>query len=301
VEQIVVEVTRGDLVEARHLVHAVAVHGGQVEFAAGDPQLVTFLRSSAKPLQALPVVRSRPDLDDEQVALLCASHRAAPKQLAVVRRILADAPATESDLECGAEPTRIEHNCSGKHAGFLALCHAEGWANEGYRLLGHPCQQAVLREIAAAAELDLSSIPLAVDGCGVPTFGLTLERAAHAFTRLRSREGGDRVVRAMRAHSELLRGPVAADVLLIRALDGWVAKGGAEGLFCAAAADGLGIALKVGDGAFRAIGPALAHVLSLLGIEADGLGREDVRNSRGELVGKLRIARSGASPPSRPG
>ena len=294
-EPILVEVTRGDLVEARHLVHAVAVRGGQVELAAGDPQLVTFLRSSAKPLQALPVVRARPDLDDEQVALVCASHRATPEQLAVVRRILADAPATEDDLECGAEPTRIEHNCSGKHAGFLALCRAKGWASEGYRLVDHPCQRAMLEEVAEAAEVEPSSIPIAVDGCGVPTFGMTLERAAHAFTRLASREGGDRVVRAMRAHPELLRGPVAADVLLIRALDGWVAKGGAEGLFCAASAGGLGIALKVTDGAFRAIVPALAHTLSLLGVEAHGLGDGEVRNSRGEQVGRFRIGTPAAS------
>jgi L-asparaginase II len=296
VEPIVVEVTRGDVVEARHLVHAVVVRDRHVELAAGDPQLVTFLRSSAKPLQALPVVRARPDLDDEQVALLCASHRATPEQVAVVRRILADAPATEDDLECGVDPTRIAHNCSGKHAGFLALCRAAGWASDDYRLLDHPCQQAMLREVAAAAEVDPSSIPIAVDGCGVPTFGLSLERAAHAFTRLASREGGDRVVRAMRAHPELLRGPVAADVLLIRALDGWVAKGGAEGLFCAASADALGIALKVSDGAFRAIAPALAHVLSLLGVEAEGLGGDEVRNSRGEPVGRIRTTTSGASP-----
>ena len=112
-------------------------------------------------------------------------------------------------------------------------------------------------------------MPLAVDGCGVVTFAMTLERAAHAFTRLAALEGGDRVVRAMRAHPDLLRGPVAADALLIRALDGWVAKGGAEGLFCAASPDGLGIAVKVVDGAFRAITPALSRLLSL----ARGRGR----------------------------
>ena len=256
-EPFLVEVVRDDVVEARHVVHAVAVRDGGVELAAGDPQLVTLLRSSAKPLQALPVVRARPELDDEQIALLCASHRARPEQLAVVRRILADAPATEDDLECGPEPTRIEHNCSGKHAGFLALCRAQGWPIEGYHRPDHPCQRAMLEEVATAAELDPSAMPLAVDGCGVVTFGMTLERAAHAFTRLAALEGGDRVVRAMRAHPDLLRGPVAADALLIRALDGWVAKGGAEGLFCAASPDGLGIAVKVVDGAFRAITPAL--------------------------------------------
>jgi L-asparaginase II len=289
VQPIVVEVTRGEVVEARHRVHAVAVRDGSIELAAGDPRLVSFLRSSAKPIQALPVVRTRPDLDDEQVAVLCASHRATPEQLAVVRRILAAAPATEDDLECGPEPTRIEHNCSGKHAGFLALCRSQGWPTEGYRLPAHPCQQGMLREVADAAELPPASIETAIDGCGVPTFALSLERAAHAFTRLPSLDGGERVVRAMRAHPHLLRGPVAADAALIRALDGWVAKGGAEGMFCAASSDGMGIALKVADGAFRAIAPALAFSLSQLGLEAPGIAAEEIVNSRGERVGTLRV------------
>ncbi len=289
-QPIVVEVTRGEVVEALHAVHAVAVRDGRIELAAGDPGLVTFLRSSAKPLQALPVVRARPDLDDEQVVLLCASHLASPEQLAVVRRILADAPASEDELECGPAPTALEHNCSGKHAGFLALCRAEGWATPGYRQPSHPCQQAMLREVAEAAEVAPSSLVTGVDGCGVPTYALPLERAAHAFTRLASLGGGARVVRAMRAHTELLRGPVAADALLIRTLDGWVAKGGAEGLFCGASADGLGIALKVTDGAFRAIQPALAHVLSLLGLDTPALATVDVENSHGERVGVVRVA-----------
>ena len=291
-QPIVVEVTRGEVVEARHVVHAVAVLEGRIELAAGDPGLVTFLRSSAKPIQALPVVRARPELDDAQVALLCASHRATPQQVAVVRRILADAPATEAQLDCGAEPTRIAHNCSGKHAGFLALCRAEGWEIAGYRHKAHPCQQAMLAEVARAAEVDPSSLRLAVDGCGVPTFALTLERAAHAFTVWPTLDGGERVVRAMRAHPELLRGPVAADVLLIRALDGWVAKGGAEGLFCARSGDGLGVALKVVDGSFRAIRPALAELLARLSVEARGLGGDKVLNSHGEPVGALRVVGS---------
>ena len=92
-DAIVVEVTRGQVVEARHVVHAVALRDGRIELAAGDRSLVTFLRSSAKPIQALPAVRARPDLDDEEIALMCASHLADPEQLAVVRRLLADAPA----------------------------------------------------------------------------------------------------------------------------------------------------------------------------------------------------------------
>lgn len=288
-EPIVVEVTRGSVVEARHVVHAVALRDGRTELAAGDPGLVTFLRSSAKPIQALPAVRARSDLDGEEIALMCASHLAAPEQLAVVRRLLADAPAREDELECGVDETRIEHNCSGKHAGLLALCRAEGWPSAGYRLAGHPCQDAMLAEVAAAAEFDPRELPTAVDGCGVLTFALTLERAAHAFGRLRSLEGGDRVVAAMRAHPDLLRGPVALDAQLVRTLDGWVAKGGAEGLLCAASPDGLALGLKVEDGSFRALAPAAAHVLTRLGVEADGLGGLEVTNSHGEQVGELRV------------
>jgi L-asparaginase II len=289
VDAIVVEVTRGPVVEARHVVHAVALRDGRVELAAGDPSLFTFLRSSGKPIQALPAVRARPDLDDEEIALMCASHLAAPEQLAVVRRLLADAPAREDELECGTDETRIEHNCSGKHAGLLALCRAEGWPSAGYRLAGHPCQDAMLAEVAAAAELDPRTLPTAVDGCGVLTFALTLERAARAFGRLRSLEGGDRVVAAMRAHPDLLRGPVALDVQLVRSLEGWVSKGGAEGLLCAASPDGLALCLKVEDGAFRALAPAAAQVLSRLGVEAHGLGGLEVTNSHGEQVGELRV------------
>jgi L-asparaginase II len=288
-EPIVVEVTRGDVLEARHLVHAVVVRDGRRTLVSGDAGLVTYLRSSAKPLQALPVVRARPDLDGEQIALLCASHRATPAQLEVVRRILAAAPATEDDLECGHGPERIEHNCSGKHAGFLALCRAKGWPLPGYRLPDHPCQLAMLDTIAAATGLDPESIPSGVDGCGVPTFAVTLETAATAFLALRSLDGGERVIAAMRAHPDLLRGPVAADAQLIRSLDGWVAKGGAEGLFCAASDDGLAVALKVVDGSFRAIQPALAHALALLGLEAGELFRNEITNARGETVGELRV------------
>jgi L-asparaginase II len=290
VEPIVVEVTRGGIVEARHAVHAVAVRDGRVEAAAGDPQLVSFLRSSAKPLQALPVVRARPELDDEEIAVMCASHLGTPEQVAVVRRLLTHAPAAEEELECGSGADRIEHNCSGKHAGFLALCRVKGWRSEGYRLAEHPCQRAMLYEVASAAEVDPESIPTAVDGCGVLTFALPLERAAHAFSRLSVLDGGRRVVGAMRAHPDLLRGPVATDVLLVKALDGWVAKGGAEGLMCVASPDGLGICLKVADGSFRAIAPAIAHLLERLGVEAGGLAEAEIANSRGERVGELRVA-----------
>jgi L-asparaginase II len=289
VKPIRVEVVRGGVVEAVHTVHAVAVVDGRVALAAGDADRVTFLRSAAKPIQALPVVRSCPELDDEQIVLCCASHLHRPEQVAIVRRTLAAAGATPDDLECGPEPTRLEHTCSGKHAGFLCLCRARGWSHEGYRLAGHPCQDAMLDEVAAATGLSAGAIATAVDGCGVVTFGVSLHAAAASFVRLRALEGADRVVAAIAAHAELLSGPVEADALVNTTLPGWVAKGGAEGLLCASSPDGLGVALKVEDGSYRALLPALGRVLGPLGIKTS-FGDDALPNSRGEPVGVLRVA-----------
>lgn len=267
-----------------------AVSDGSVIASAGDPHILTFLRSSAKPVQALPLVRTRPDLGDREIAIACASHLGRPEQIDAVRRLLAAAPAREEELETGPEPTPIGHNCSGKHAGFLALCRARGWESAGYRLPGHPVQRTMLSEVAAAAEVDEATLATATDGCGVVTFALPLDRFAHLFGRLPGLDGGPRIVRAMRAHPEMLRGPVATDVMLMETLDGWVAKGGAEGLLCACSPDGLGIALKAEDGAFRALRPAVAAFLRSLDIQTGSLGVVAVDNSRGEPVGEV-IAR----------
>ena len=293
-EPIVVEVVRDGVIEARHRAHAVAVSGGEIVAAAGDPGLLTYFRSACKPIQALPVVRARPDLDDAEIAIASASHLARPEQLDAVRSLLAKAPATEDELECGttgskAGQTRVEHNCSGKHAGMLVLCRARGWESPGYRLAQHPCQRAMLEEVAAAAEVDPASMPIAVDGCGVPTFGLALERMAHALSRLESLDGSARVASAMRAHPELIRGPGAADTELMRMLPGWVAKAGAEGLLCAASPDGLGVAVKIEDGGGRAVRSAVAEFLDRLGLVPGELGIVPLENSRGEIVGEIRV------------
>jgi len=287
-----VAVHRGPFVESVHLVHAVAIQDGAIVAEAGDPAFLTSLRSSAKPFQALPLVRSRDDLDDEDIAIASASHRAEAEQIEAVRRLLAKAPATEEDLEVGLQdgrpPQPIFHNCSGKHAGMLATCRARGWPTEGYRLAGHPLQDEILAEIAAAAELDPSNFETAVDGCGVVCFALPLERVAFMFSRFETRTGGARVAAAMRARPQLVGGAGRPDTELMRALPGWVAKGGAEALFCAAGPDGLGVALKTEDGGYRALRPAIASFLAGLGHE---LGRDfervSVRNSRGEEVGGI--------------
>ena len=288
VEPILVEVVRGELVEARHRVHAVAVEGGRLQEPAGDPALVSFFRSSAKPIQALPLVRARPDLEDAEIAIACASHLHRPDQLEPVRSLLAKADAAEDDLECGPDPTPLEHNCSGKHAAMLLLCRERGWPTPGYRLASHPCQQAMLAEVAEAAEVDAGSIPTATDGCGVVTYGLELERMANAFSRIELLDAGRRVADAMRARPELVRGPGDPDTELMRLGEGWIAKGGAEGLLCAAR-DGLGVALKAEDGTNRPLAPALVEFLRRLGLYSGELGEVTLRNSRDELVGELRV------------
>ncbi len=254
---------------------------------AGDGLTVAFLRSAAKPFQALPLVRARDDLTPEEIAIASASHLAQPAQLDAVRSLLAKAPATEDELECGPEPTRLEHNCSGKHAGMLALCRTEGWQSDGYRLADHPVQRACAAEIAAAAEVSQAELETAVDGCGVVTFALPLERMALLFARLEQRPGGAEVAAAMRTHPELIRGPGAPDTQLMRGLEGWTAKGGAEGLLCACGPGGLGLALKVVDGSGRAVGPALAELLRRIGHPVPGLGVVELENSRGDRVGEV--------------
>jgi L-asparaginase II len=292
VQALLLEVRRGGTVESRHRVHAVAVRDGEVVAAAGDSRLVTFMRSAAKPLQALPLVRAVGDLRVEEIAIACASHLARPDQLAAVASLLERARAhPEHDLECGPAgepPARIRHNCSGKHAGMLVLCRASGWASSGYRLADHPVQEAMLTEVAAAAQIDASAIPAAVDGCGVVTFALPLDRMARAFSCLAALEGGAAVTAAMRARPELIRGEGSADTDLMRARPGWVAKGGAEGVLCAAGPDGTAVALKCEDGNGRPLKPALAVVIALLGTElGDGFRRVPVHNSRGDVVGEV--------------
>jgi len=290
-EPIVVEVRRNGVVEAAHRVHAVAVRSLEVVAAAGDPSLTCFMRSSSKPLQALPLVRARDDLPDDELAIACASHHDTPEQVAAVRALLARAEATEEDLELGSQegrpPERIHNNCSGNHAGMLALCRARGWPTEGYRLPDHPVQVACRDVHAEAAEVEPEAFETGTDGCGIVTFALTLERIAHAFSRLESLPGGARVAAAMRSRPDLVGGPDGADCLLMRGAPGWLAKGGAEGLLCAAGPPGIGIALKAEDGAARAHAPALAAFLGRFGLDLPDLAARTVHNTRGERVGAI--------------
>jgi L-asparaginase II len=168
---------------------------------------------------------------------------------------------------------------------MLALCRARGWRSEGYRLEGHRVQREMQAVHAEAAEVEAEELQTAVDGCGVVTFALPLERMAHAFARLEQLDGGSRVAAAMRALPDLIRGPKATDTRLMKALSGWIAKGGAEGLLCAAG-DGIGIALKSEDGNGRALGPAAYAFFARLGRDLGDLNALPIENSRGEVVGE---------------
>jgi L-asparaginase II len=281
--EISVTVERGSTVESIHRVHAVRVDAGNVTEAWGDPELVTFLRSAAKPLQALCLARVYETLTDEELAIASASHGAAPEQLEAVKVLLARSWSSEDDLECGpVDGNRLRHNCSGKHAGMLAVCAARGWPRVGYRLADHPLQVEIGKVVAdAAGALDP---PTAIDGCGVVTFALSLANMARAFGRLAAGEleGAGRVSAAMTALPDLVEGPGRTATEVMKELPGAVAKGGAEGVLCVGFPDGVGFALKCEDGASRALGPAAGAVLNLA-----ALAKVPVENSRGDVVGRV--------------
>ncbi|MDP9232174.1 MAG: asparaginase [Actinomycetota bacterium] len=293
-EPLRVAVRRGEIVECIHEVHAVAVRDGSIVAEAGDPTLVASLRSSAKPLQALPLARAYENLTEDEVAIAAASHFGTPEHVAVVRRLLAATGGSEDELDCGIQqgrpPEPVFHNCSGKHAGMIAVCRANGWPVEGYRLPQHPLQLALLEEIAGAAELEPGEVATGLDGCGVVCFGIALERAAAAFSRLERLDGGDRIASSMRAWPMLIGGEGATDTELMRTQPEWLAKAGAEGLMCAVSSGGLGLALKVADGNSRALRPALAAFGAPLGLDLPTFAEVTLRNSHGEPAGIVSLS-----------
>jgi len=291
-EPLRVAVRRGTFVESVHEVHGVAVRDGETVVSFGDPSLTASLRSSAKPLQALPLARAYPELGEEELAIAAASHYGTPLHVAAVRKLLAATGGSEDELDCGRQEGRpqepIYDNCSGKHAGMLATCRAHGWPVEGYRYRDHPLQQLLLEEVAAAVELDPAEIGTGVDGCGVVAFAVPLERVAHAFARLESLDGGDRVASAMRAHPVLVGGEGATDTVLMQAHPGTFAKGGADGLFCAGGR-GTGLALKVADGNARALRPALAALAAGLGVTLPEFEQVTLPNRHGEPAATISL------------
>lgn len=304
--QPLIEVTRGGMVESRHAgAIAVADVQGRLVAGCGDPQLVAFLRSAAKPLQVLPLIESGAarayGLTPREIAVACASHTGSAAHLETVRDLLAKIGAAEADLGCGAHPpddaassaqliragaapTPLYNNCSGKHSGMLALARFNGWPLAGYLEPQHPVQQLILRAVAEMFGLAPEAVVLGLDGCSAPNFAAPLVNAAAAFARLAdpgglpsARAEAVRVaVAAMQAHPEMVHGPGGSDTELMLARPGViVAKRGAEGFQGIGLAPGalgarspaLGMALKVsdGDGAGRAVAAAALEVLHQLG------------------------------------
>jgi L-asparaginase II len=319
--QATVEVWRGSLVESLHHVNVVVVNGtGTVLGSAGDVDGLAFARSAVKPFQALPLVEdgvlARYGFGAAELAMASSSHSGEPQHVEIARRMLSAAGLEESDLACGPhppfhsasaaalrqagmEPGRLHNNCSGKHAGMLALAMAHGWPSAGYHRLEHPVQQRMLAEMARWTGVPAGRIGTGVDGCGVATFALPLVSLARAFARFAAAAaGGDagpaRVLEAMATHPHLVAGTGRLCTRLMEVTGGRVvAKVGAEGVYCACDREkAVGVALKVADGAKRAAEPALLGTLAAAGLvspeelqELHGYLEPTVKNTRGEIVG----------------
>lgn len=262
--------------ESVHAVDVAVVEDGVLRAVAGEPHRIALWRSSLKPVQcAVSLALGWRPADDEEIAVASASHEGSPRHVTVVSRILAGAGLGADALRCPAalpfseqaaavaeEPRRITHNCSGKHAAFLAACVAAGLPLDDYRDASHPLQRAIVRRVE---ELTGGTWGAATDGCGAVTPAAPLGRMAVAFARNAAEES--RVVAAMRAHPFLVAGEGRLDADLMAAADGLVTKAGAEGLFCFAhPPTGVAGAMKCRDGSPRAIAPVAVAVLAGIGL-----------------------------------
>jgi L-asparaginase II len=310
-----VDVWRGVRVESTHAVAACASDdAGNILLEHGTIHVPVFLRSAAKPFIAAAAVRAgvveRFGLDRHEVAAMAASHMGEPRHLRTVASILAKIGATEADLQCGGKPSALHNNCSGKHAGILALAKLRAVPFDGYLEATHPVQREILALCERAFDDRFPPDRIAVDGCGIPVFATTLAKAARTFARFATMRGFDEEGRralltvrdAMLADPWMVSGTGRFDTDLMTASGGSiVAKGGAEGVHATALlAAGTGLVLKTIDGAARAVGPA---TLALLGrLEAldtaapeqlAAHARPPVLNVAGRAVGEIRARNSG--------
>jgi L-asparaginase II len=305
-----VDVTRGGRVESTHNVAACACDDtGNILLEAGTVDVPVFLRSAAKPFIAAAAIRAgvaeRFGFDVHEVAVMSASHMGEPLHLETAASILAKIGASENDLLCGGKPSPLHNNCSGKHAGILALATLRGFPFAGYLEPEHPVQQEILAFCERVFEDRFTPDRIGIDGCGIPTFATTLVNAARGFARFATLRGFDDADRralqtvrdAMLADPWMVSGTGRFDTDLMRAAGSTiVAKGGAEGVHASALlASGSGLVLKVVDGAHRATAPASLALLGRLGAlnapAAERLAahaRPAVRNVAGRIVGEIR-------------
>lgn len=285
--QPVFELTRGEIVESVHFgAFAVVDSRGTLLASAGDPQLVTFLRSSAKPFQALPLIErgghEKFGFTPKEIALMCASHSGTDEHVETIKGMQAKAGVGVGDLLCGMhdpihQATRdamllrgeqtspYRHNCSGKHTGMLAHARLRNLPTANYLDFDHPVQKSILQTFAEMCDIPVDKVELGIDGCSAPNFAIPLYHAAYGFARLceplnlpPARAAACRVITsAMMAHPEMVAGPDRFDTLLMQVAAGKVvAKGGAEGYqavgilpgVLAPDSPGIGIAIKISDG-----------------------------------------------------
>ncbi len=280
------EVTRSSFTESRHFGSLIGLDAsGDVAISLGDAGAPVLPRSTSKPLQAAGSLGAGARATAERLAIAAGSHTGEERHVAAVFRILADAGLTADALQCpaswpedeatrvamiraGAGEARIRHNCSGKHAAMLSACVANGWSTDDYLAPEHPVQRRIRETMERLAGERVSHV--AVDGCGAPTLALTLTglaRAIRALTIAGDDSPESAVAAAMRAHPEFVGGTGHINTELMRAMPGAIAKGGAEGVFAAATADGYAVAMKVIDGSARACTPIALSALATLGVD----------------------------------
>jgi L-asparaginase II len=311
--------TRGGTAECVH--HgsiAVVDRAGRLIAGAGDPSALNFTRSTLKPFQALPFLEDGGmehfRFTSHALALMCASHNGETVHVSIVRQMLDCAGAGESSLQCGPQVpvyfaatgrtpppgmrrNQLHHNCSGKHAGFIAYCRMHQQPLQRYLSPNSPLQKRIRASIARLAPG--AEIATGTDGCGAPNYALPLDRIAHLYCRLASDSAGalSALRFAMTRHPDLVSGTGRADLVLMRAGGGdWLAKGGAGGLLAIGVRSrNIGIAIRIADGDAYALQAATLEALRQLGLSGDSrrgplaaFAHADIRDNRGRAVGRLR-------------
>lgn len=297
---------------------------------AGDPEILTYWRSAMKPFQALPLfedgVVDAFGLEPEDIAVICASHGGMRQHTERVAALLRRLGLNEDHLHCGPHPPfdgdtaramgcagrlpgRMHNNCSGKHAGMLALATHHGWPIEGYDRLDHPVQRRIQESLIEWMDHEPEDHHWALDGCGVPTPRMPLHEMARAYSRLvrqarKGRTAPAAVVSSMTRFPELTSSPGRVPLEIMQATKGrLLAKEGAEGVLCVAALDDdWGLAVKVEDGAVRAVGPATVQLMDLAGVLRENerlalasVAEAVIENTLGTEVGRVRARESGDS------
>ncbi|MFC3074123.1 asparaginase [Shinella pollutisoli] len=325
---VLVEVTRGDLVESRHRGMIVAVDGdGKVVFSAGDIDAVVFPRSAVKAMQGLPLVESGAAdayrFGAKELALACSSHSGEPEHAALAGAMLAAAGRDGTALECGAHwsfeqsvligqarglerPSALHNNCSGKHAGFVCTACHSGREVAGYVRYEHPVQAEIRGVMESLTGAALASDACGIDGCSIPTYAVPLKSLAHGFARMATGAGLEpgrakasrRLIEACMAEPFYVAGTKRACTRLMQIAPGRIfAKTGAEGVFCAAIPErGIAIALKCEDGTTRAAESMVAAALARfftgepeVHAALTAMANRSMHNWNGMHVGDIRV------------